>query len=57
VDQPGTLLDQSLDDPIGSIGRGADPGRCARPEHHARSPLLEVDRWDDLHASGTLAGE
>ena len=45
---------EPLGDPVGPIGRRADAGSGARPEHDARTARLHVDRRDDLHGAGQL---
>jgi hypothetical protein len=49
VDERRTEPDEMLCDPIRSIGRRADAGGDAGPEHHPRSAALDVDGRDDLH--------
>ena len=49
VDERRAEAHEVLGDPLRPVGRCADAGRDAGPEHDPRPAALEVDRRDDLH--------
>ena len=56
VDDLGAHRHEPLGDPLGPVGRRADAGRGAGPEHGAGSAGLQVDGGDDLHRQARDAG-